>query len=163
MVIRQNKPSPLVLNFSAKSECLVLVEFHFIAGKSPPSIRTVVVFAVLIPPLPAVSYWHIITARLTSMTQSSTVDYEWLASERFKGTKLHGYDQVCEFFGHRLSESAHPPQITTVSQNAINRQIQLQHKSADADSLLRQFTTSTYEKDDYTYVVHLPCHKAALT
>ncbi|KAF7984867.1 hypothetical protein HWV62_10841 [Athelia sp. TMB] len=97
------------------------------------------------------------------MPLPSDVDLKWLASERFKNTQLHGYDQVCGIFGHRLFESAHPPQITTVSQEAINRQIQLAHTDSAADSPLRQFSTTVSENDDWTYVVHLPCHKAVLT
>ncbi|KAF7974327.1 hypothetical protein HWV62_12374 [Athelia sp. TMB] len=92
-----------------------------------------------------------------------SIDYEWLAAERFRNTKLYGYDQVCRFFDYRLSERANPLQITTVSQNAINRQIQLLHTDSAADSPLRQFTTDTSKNDDYTHVIRLPCHKAVLT
>ncbi|KAF7979540.1 hypothetical protein HWV62_42134 [Athelia sp. TMB] len=63
-------------------------------------------------------------------------DYQLLASERFTGTKIHGYDQ-----------------ITAVSQSAINRQINRTYKSADANSPLRQFTTGTSKDDEYTQIV----------
>ncbi|KAF7979539.1 hypothetical protein HWV62_42132 [Athelia sp. TMB] len=88
------------------------------------------------------------------MPLPSDVDLKWLASERFKNTQLHGYDQVCGFCGYQLSESAHPPQITTVSQEAINRQIQLAHTDSASDSPLRQFSTSVSENDDWTQIVN---------
>ncbi|KAF7974337.1 hypothetical protein HWV62_12394 [Athelia sp. TMB] len=124
--------------------CLVLELWcvSLLPATSTYSIKTAGVLTVLISPPPAVPYWYLITARLTTMS----VDYDFLASQRFKKTELHGYDQ-----------------ITAVSQYAINRQIQLMHSDSAPNSPLRQFTSNTTQGDNYTRVIHLLCYKAVLT